>query len=93
MTTTSESMIIDPALLIPAVEEALDTIRPWMITDGGNVRIIELTPEGTLRLELEGACGTCPMSAMTMKAGVEEAIRKAVPAILKVEAVNADLIA
>jgi Fe-S cluster biogenesis protein NfuA len=47
MTTTSESMIIDPALLIPAVEEALDTIRPWMITDGGNVRIIELTPEGT----------------------------------------------
>ncbi len=83
-------LVIDnPAALLPEVEAALDTIRPWMITDGGNVRILELTPTGILRLELEGACGSCPMSAMTMKAGVEEAIRKAVPAIIRVEAVNA----
>jgi Fe-S cluster biogenesis protein NfuA len=83
-------LVIDnPAALLPEVEAALDTIRPWMITDGGNVRILELTPTGILRLELEGACGSCPMSAMTMKAGVEEAIRRAVPAIIRVEAVNA----
>ncbi len=83
-------LVIDnPAALLPEVEAALDTIRPWMITDGGNVRILELTQTGVLRLELEGACGSCPMSAMTMKAGVEEAIRRAVPAIIRVEAVNA----
>ena len=76
--------------LLPQVEAALDTIRPWMQADGGNVKVLDITAEGTLMLELQGACGSCPMSAMTMKAGVEEAIKKAVPSILKVEAVNAN---
>lgn len=76
--------------LLPQVEAALDTIRPWMQADGGNVKVLDITAEGTLMLELQGACGSCPMSAMTMKAGVEEAVRKAVPSILKVEAVNAN---
>ncbi|REG90393.1 NifU family protein [Algoriphagus antarcticus] len=70
------------------IEFALDTIRPYLEADGGNVRIVELTDDKVLRLELLGSCGTCPMSTMTLKAGVEEAIRRAIPEITRVEAVN-----
>lgn len=74
--------------LAEQVEAALDTIRPYLVTDGGNVSIEEITPEGVVRLKLLGACGSCPMSVMTLKAGIEEAIKKAVPEITAVEAVN-----
>lgn len=70
------------------VEKALESIRPYLHTDGGDVKILEITEDGLVRLELLGSCGTCPMSAMTLKAGIEEAIIKAVPEILVVEAVN-----
>ena len=73
--------------IIDRVEKALDSIRPYLEADGGNVRVISVE-EGTATLELLGACGNCPMSTMTLKAGVEEAIKKAVPEIQKVEAVN-----
>ena len=79
--------LTDPDLL-KRVETALDTIRPYLEADGGNVRILEITKENVVRLELLGACGSCPMSAMTLKAGVEESIKKAVPEITGVEAVN-----
>lgn len=74
------------------IELALDTIRPYLEADGGNVRIIDLSDEMVLRLELLGTCSSCPMSAMTLKAGVEEAIKKAIPEILKVEAVNVEIV-
>lgn len=70
------------------VEKALDSIRPYLEADGGNVRLLDITPEMVVRLELLGACGTCPMSAMTLKAGVEQAIMKAVPSITSVIAIN-----
>jgi Fe-S cluster biogenesis protein NfuA len=70
------------------IESALDTIRPYLEADGGNVRIVELTEDKVLKIEMLGSCGTCPMSAMTLKAGVEEAIKRAIPEILRVEAVN-----
>lgn len=70
------------------VEEALDTIRPYLEADGGQVKILHISDNKVVRLELSGACGTCPMSTMTMKAGVEEAIKRAVPEIIKVEAVS-----
>ena len=73
--------------ILQRVEKALDSIRPYLEADGGNVRVVGLN-EGVLKLELLGACGSCPMSTMTLKAGVEEAIKKAVPEIDKVEAVN-----
>lgn len=76
--------------LIGRVEKALDTIRPYLEADGGNVRILNITEENVLVLELLGACGSCPMSAMTLKAGVEEAVKKAVPEISRVEAVNVE---
>jgi Fe-S cluster biogenesis protein NfuA len=57
-------------------------------TDGGNVSIEEITPDNVVKLKLLGSCGSCPMSIMTLKAGIEEAIKKAVPEITGVDAVN-----
>lgn len=70
------------------IEFALDTIRPYLEADGGNVRVIELTEDMVLKIEMLGSCGSCPMSSMTLKAGVEEAIKRAIPEIVRVEAIN-----
>lgn len=70
------------------VEEALDTVRPYLKSDGGDVRIHEITDDLEVKLELLGSCESCSMSHMTMKAGLEEAIRKAVPEISSVSAIN-----
>lgn len=70
------------------VEEALDTIRPYLEADGGNVEVVEITDGTILKLELIGACKTCNMSQMTMKAGIEETIRRAVPEIKEIISVN-----
>ena len=70
------------------VELALNGIRPYLEADGGNVKILEITADNVVRLELLGACGTCPMSTMTLKAGVEESIKRAVPEVTAVEAIN-----
>lgn len=74
--------------LTDQVEEALNTIRPFLEADGGNVSIEEITEDNVLKLRLLGSCGSCPMSIMTMKAGIEQAIMRAVPQIKSVEAVN-----
>lgn len=74
--------------LLQQVENALDTIRPYLEADGGNVSIEEITPDHVVRLRLLGSCGSCPMSIMTLKAGIEEAIRRAVPEIKSIEAIN-----
>lgn len=74
--------------LLSKIELALDSMRPYLAADGGNVKVLEVTPDKTVRLELLGSCGTCPMSAMTFKGGLEEAILRAVPEIRKVEAIN-----
>ncbi len=70
------------------VEIALNQIRPYLKSDGGDVRILEITEDKTLRLELLGACGSCSMSAMTFRGGIEDTIRREVPEILKVIAIN-----
>lgn len=77
--------------LIERINRSLDSIRPYLETDGGNVRVVEVTDDMTVKLELLGACGSCPMSTMTLKAGVEEAIKKVVPEIRHVEAINITL--
>ena len=74
--------------LLKKVEDSLDTMRPYLNDDGGNVEIVEITDEGIVRVKLVGACSTCPQSFMTMKAGIEEAVKRAVPEIKGVEAVN-----
>lgn len=74
--------------LTEQVEQALETIRPYLIADGGDVAIEEITAENVVKLKLLGNCGSCKMSFMTMKAGIEQAIMKAVPQITAVEAIN-----
>lgn len=70
------------------IEGALDSVRPYLEADGGNVKLAEVTDDLIVRLELLGSCQTCPMNAMTFRAGLEESIRKAVPYVLRVEAIN-----
>lgn len=70
------------------VQQALDSIRPYLEADGGNVEVVEITADQTLKLELKGACKTCNMSQMTMKSGIEETIRRAVPEIKQIISVN-----
>jgi Fe-S cluster biogenesis protein NfuA len=70
------------------VEEALDQVRPYLQADGGDVILVEITDDNVVRLELLGACKSCSMSAMTLKAGIEESIKRAVPQIKAIEAVN-----
>ena len=70
------------------VEQALDTMRPYLEKDGGNVEIEEITSDKVVRLKLLGACASCSMSIMTFKAGLEQAIKKAVPEITGIEAIN-----
>lgn len=79
-------------VLINRVETALDSIRPYLEADGGNVRIVDITQEKVLRVELLGNCGSCPMSVMTLKAGVEEAVKRAVPEITAIEAITAPVL-
>ncbi len=79
----------DPSF-IARIESALDQVRPYMEADGGNVSLVEVTDSMVVRLQLEGACSSCKMSMMTMKAGVEQSLMRAVPEILSVEAINAE---
>jgi Fe-S cluster biogenesis protein NfuA len=74
--------------LIERVEAAIDPIRPYLQADGGNIRVVEVTEDWVVKVEMQGACGECPMSAMTLKAGVEDAIKHAMPEIKSVVAIN-----
>jgi Fe-S cluster biogenesis protein NfuA len=71
------------------IEETLDLIRPYLMADGGSVRLLNVTPDLVVELELLGACGSCPMSTMTLRAGIEQALKRSIPQISRVEAVNA----
>jgi Fe-S cluster biogenesis protein NfuA len=74
--------------LIDRIEEALNSLRPFLEADGGNVSLLEVTDDNVVKIEFQGACKSCSMNVMTFKAGIEEAIRRAVPEIKSVEAVN-----
>lgn len=74
--------------MLERIEAALEKIRPFLLADGGNVKVLEVTKDMIVKLELEGACEACPMSPMTMKAGIEEAIKRDIPEIRGVVAVN-----
>lgn len=72
--------------LYARVEAALDSIRGYLNTDGGDVRIHAITPDMVVQVQLLGACNSCSMSEMTMKAGLEQAVMRAVPEIKAVQA-------
>ncbi|MDQ7818303.1 MAG: NifU family protein [Melioribacteraceae bacterium] len=70
------------------VLKVLDTIRPYLKADGGDVELVKISQEGIVEVKLTGACVNCPMSQMTLRAGVERALIREVPGIRRVEAIN-----
>ncbi len=70
------------------INESLEELRPHLKADGGDMELVEITDDGIVRVRLLGACSDCTMSLMTIKAGLEEAIKKVAPEIIAVEAVN-----
>jgi Fe-S cluster biogenesis protein NfuA len=72
------------------VINAINQIRPYLQQDGGDIEFIDLTDENVVNVKLLGACGSCPYSTMTLKNGVESSIKKVIPEIKSVEAVNLD---
>jgi Fe-S cluster biogenesis protein NfuA len=70
------------------VKNVIEQIRPYLQADGGDISFVELTGENVVNVELHGSCGSCPFSRMTLKNGVEDAMRKAIPEIKSVEAIN-----
>jgi Fe-S cluster biogenesis protein NfuA len=74
--------------IIDRIEDALSQLRPYLEADSGNVSFIELTEDMIVKVRLEGACSSCSMSNMTLKAGIEQSILKAIPEIKGVVAVD-----
>ncbi len=69
------------------IEQALNKIRPALQADGGDVELVSVGSDGTIKVRLKGACGGCPMSQMTLKMGIERILKKEVPEVKAVEAV------
>jgi Fe-S cluster biogenesis protein NfuA len=76
-----------PTTLQERIEEILAQLRPYLEADQGNISFVEVTDEMIVKVRLEGACSSCSMSMMTLKAGVEQSLIKAIPEIKAVEAV------
>jgi Fe-S cluster biogenesis protein NfuA len=70
------------------VETTLEELRPYLKADGGDIRLVEITEELVVRIELLGACADCSMINMTLKGGVESALKKAAPELKAIEAIN-----
>ena len=66
------------------VELVLDKVRPALQADGGDVELVEVTDDGLVKVRLTGACGGCPMSQMTLKMGIESALKREIPEIKEV---------
>ncbi|MCK5038802.1 MAG: NifU family protein [Thermoplasmata archaeon] len=69
------------------VEAALERVRPGLMSDGGNVELVDVTDDGIVKVKLVGACGGCPMSQMTLKMFIEKVVKENVPEIKSVESV------
>jgi Fe-S cluster biogenesis protein NfuA len=78
----------EKVLLIERIESALDDVRPHLAVDGGNVEFIEVTDDMKVIIKWVGNCEGCNMSAMTLRAGIEQAIRSRAPEVTQVEALN-----
>lgn len=74
--------------MIEQVQAVLDQIRPMLQRDGGDVELIEVTEDGVVKVRLQGACGSCPMSTMTLKMGIEAAMKEQIPEVKEVQQVR-----
>jgi len=81
-------MMLNKVELTEKINNSLDELRPFLHADGGDMELVEITDEGVVKVRLLGACSDCTMSLMTLKAGLEEAIKKIAPEIKSVEAIN-----
>jgi len=79
---------MDKALITEKVKATLELIRPYLQADGGDVQLTEITDDMVVKVQLSGACVGCPFSIQTLKAGVEQALRKEIPEIKEVVAVD-----
>jgi Fe-S cluster biogenesis protein NfuA len=70
------------------VQAILDQVRPSLQADGGDVELVEITEDGIVRVRLKGACGSCPMSTMTLKMGIERALKSQISEVKEVERVD-----
>jgi len=82
-TTTTEAVVIDK----DKVQEVLNMLRPYLQGDGGDVELVDITPDGVVNVRLQGACGTCPSSTYTLKMGIEEQLKQYVPGVKEVVSV------
>jgi Fe-S cluster biogenesis protein NfuA len=78
----------DRSKLNQKVQNVIDQVRPYLQQDGGDINFIEITDDNVVNVELIGACGACPFSTMTLKNGVEATLKKVIPEIKEVVAVN-----
>ncbi|MBL7068187.1 MAG: NifU family protein [Candidatus Marinimicrobia bacterium] len=69
------------------VEKVLEAVRPFHQADGGDVELVDVNDDGIVRVKLTGACGSCPMSTMTLKMGVEKKLKEEIPEVKAVEQV------
>ena len=76
--------IITDENIINKIEEALTQVRPYLESDGGDIRLVEVTDDYVVKVKLLGACSDCQVSVMTLKAGVEQAIKKVLPQVKEV---------
>ena len=84
MSTETATGTTDPQALTPEnVEKALDELRPFLMADGGNVELVEIDGP-VVKVRLQGACGSCPSSTMTLKMGIERKLREAIPEVSEV---------
>ena len=74
--------------IVKKINSSIEIIRPYLQNDGGDISLVEVTDDLTVKVKLHGACGSCPYSLMTLKNGVEQSIRRDVPEIKEVVAVN-----
>lgn len=69
------------------VQEVLNKLRPFLQRDGGDVELVDIDEDGVVKVRLTGACGTCPSSTITLKAGIERALLEEVPGVKEIEQV------
>ena len=74
--------------IMQKIMTAISEVRPYLNADGGDVELVELTADNTVKVRLTGACDGCPFSMMTLKAGIEQAIRKKFPEMKELLAVD-----
>ena len=81
-------MSIEQASLNQQIEQVLDTVRPYLQADGGDVELVEVSDNNDVMLRLTGNCSSCSMSDMTMTAGIEESLRRSIPNLGKIQAIK-----